>query len=353
MRNPNGYGSVVFLGKGRRKPYAVRITKERIIDEVTLKSKQIYEYVGYFEKSKDAHMLLAKYNSGTPIKEHVSICEQPTFEELYKSWSEYKTSLNKSPSSATMRNYNLAFGWCKILHSKKFANIRIDDIQEVVNLYKDKSRSTVVFIKTVLNQMYQYAMKREIVEKNYALLVDYEWVVSEEKLHSPFTEEEIKFLWDNIDIVNVDLVLMMIYTGFRASEFIGLENRNIHLDEKYVIGGMKTDAGRDRTVALNDKVLPLFKKYYTRSRKYLIPNTKGTKYTYGVFYIDVWVPLMQQLQMDHTPHDTRHTFASILDRVGANKICIKLLIGHSIQDLTDGTYTHKTIDDLLEAINLM
>ena len=26
MRNPNGYGSVVYLGKNRRKPYAVRVT---------------------------------------------------------------------------------------------------------------------------------------------------------------------------------------------------------------------------------------------------------------------------------------------------------------------------------------
>lgn len=353
MRNPNGYGSVIYLGKGRRKPYAVRITEKRIISPETKKSKQQYKYLGYYEKSKDANVALAKYNTGMQIKEHVSVSEQPTFDELYKDWIEFKTSRNKVPSQSTLRNYSLAFGWCKKLHGRKFISIRLDDIQEIADLYKDKSQSTIVTIKTVLSQMYEFAIKRELIDKNYASLADWEWVESEDVAHEPFTDREIGLLWENIDLVNVDLVLMMIYTGFRASEFIGLETKNVHLDKRYVVGGIKTDAGKDRMVALNDKALPLFKKYYTRSRKYLIPNSKGTKYSYGVFNISVWNGVMNQLGMNHTPHDTRHTFATLLDRAGANKICIKNLLGHSIQDLTDGTYTHKNLDDLLEAVNLI
>lgn len=208
-------------------------------------------------------------------------------------------------------------------------------------------------IKTVLNQMYQYAIKKEIVEKNYAALADWEWIESEGTSHTPFTDDEIKKLWDNADMEDVDLILMMIYTGFRASEFIGLENLNVHLEEKYVIGGMKTDAGTDRTVALNDKIFPLFKARYNKKR-YLVLNNKNTKFTYGMFYADTWTRIMKQMGMEHhSPHDTRHTFASLLDRAGANKVCIKLLMGHSIQDITDGVYTHKTIDDLLLAVNLI
>lgn len=349
MRMPNGYGSIINLGKGRRKPFAIRVSYNEENKETGIK-KQKFKYIGYYEKSKDAVIALANYNSGMKIKEHVSISDQPTFEELYQQWIEHKCSRNNKPSDSTLRNYNLALGWCKSLHGKKFANLRIADIQSVADEYKGKSESTVGMIKTILNQMYQLAIKRDIVDKNYALLVDWEWIVSEGTAHTPFTDDEIKKLWDNADMEDVDLVLMMIYTGFRASEFIGLENLNVHIEEKYVIGGMKTEAGTDRTVALNDKIIPLFKNRYNKKR-YLILNSKGKNYTYGTFYVDAWTRIMKQLGMEnHSPHDTRHTFATLLDRAEANKICIKLLIGHSIQDITDGIYTHKTLDDLLEAV---
>ena len=86
MRNPNGFGSVVYLGKKRRKPYAARITVERTIDEVTKKSIQKYKYIGYFEERKDAIKALAKYNDNPYDIDAASI----TFSELYDKWSTEK-----------------------------------------------------------------------------------------------------------------------------------------------------------------------------------------------------------------------------------------------------------------------
>lgn len=45
MRNPNGFGGVVNLGKNRRRPFAVRITAGW-----TSEGKAIYKYLGYYEK---------------------------------------------------------------------------------------------------------------------------------------------------------------------------------------------------------------------------------------------------------------------------------------------------------------
>lgn len=353
MKLPNGYGSVINLGKKRRKPYAVRITIGIIQDE-NGKGKQKYKYLAYFEKSKDAHEYLAKYNSGQQVKEHVSLIEKPTFKEIYDKWIEYRFNMASSPSASTKRNYNLAFGWCSELHDKKFNSIRVVDIQNVVDKYKEKSESTVMTIKTVLKQMYEYAIKHEYIDKNYAMLADYEYKESDSATHHPFSDSEINVLWANIDNIQyVDIILMMIYTGFRASEFIALENKNIHIEERYIIGGMKTTAGKNRTVPIHKKVLPLFQKYYNKENKYLLNNTKGTKYSYGVFNISVWNVAINKLNMEHTPHDTRHTLATLLDRSGANKICIKNILGHSIQDITDGVYTHKTTQDLIEAIDMI
>ena len=48
----------------------------------------------------------------------------------------------------------------------------------------------------------------------------------------------------------------------------------------------------------------------------------------------------------------RHTFASLMDSAGANDVCIKLIMGHSMKtDTTKGTYTHKILEDLLTEVN--
>lgn len=41
-------------------------------------------------------------------------------------------------------------------------------------------------------------------------------------MHVPFTDEELKMLWSNKEEPFVDIMLMMIYTGLRASEFISI-----------------------------------------------------------------------------------------------------------------------------------
>ena len=57
--------------------------------------------------------------------------------------------------------------------------------------------------------------------------------------------------------------------------------------------------------------------------------------------------------MKHNPHDCRHTFASLMDSVGANKLCVKRIMGHASQDITDKVYTHKDIDELIENVDLL
>ena len=48
----------------------------------------------------------------------------------------------------------------------------------------------------------------------------------------------------------------------------------------------------------------------------------------------------------------RHAFASLMDNAGANDVCIKLIMGHSMKnDTAKGTYTHKTLEELLAEVN--
>ena len=75
----------------------------------------------------------------------------------------------------------------------------------------------------------------------------------------------------------------MIYTGLRPTELLEIQTENVHLDEKYMVGGMKTEAGKDRIIPLNDKIIPLVKNRYDANKKYLINNKFGNHYTYGAY----------------------------------------------------------------------
>ena len=77
MKLPNGYGSVVNLGKRRRKPYAARITTGWTED-----GKQKKKYLGYYKTRQEAMKALADYNEN-PFD---LATREVTFAELYEKW---------------------------------------------------------------------------------------------------------------------------------------------------------------------------------------------------------------------------------------------------------------------------
>lgn len=61
---------------------------------------------------------------------------------------------------------------------------------------------------------------------------------------------------------------------------------------------------------------------------------------------------MKSLRMHHTPHDTRHTCASMLTEADVKPVVIKKILGHSARmDVTEKVYTHLDVSTLLETVN--
>jgi len=63
--------------------------------------------------------------------------------------------------------------------------------------------------------------------------------------------------------------------------------------------------------------------------------------------------LMDQLGLKHKPHDCRHTFATLMGNAGANTVALQKIIGHANYNTTANTYTHKDIDELRKAVDLI
>ena len=63
-------------------------------------------------------------------------------------------------------------------------------------------------------------MQNDICNKNYAQFIKLE--KREKKEKETFTKEEIKILFENDGVENVDTILILLYTGMRINEMLPL-----------------------------------------------------------------------------------------------------------------------------------
>ena len=131
-----------------------------------------------------------------------------------------------------------------------------------------------------------------------------------------------------------------------------MEKKNINTLDWYIeVVESKTAAGQ-RVIPVADRIKGLIKARLDISLKYLFEN-KGRRITYDHYFRLIFTPIIQQLGLNeaHRPHDTRHTFATLLSNAEANPVSIKRLCGHASYATTSKHYTHKTLEELSKAVN--
>ena len=210
-------------------------------------------------------------------------------------------------------------------------------------------------MKSVFNLMYDWALEREIVETNYARNFSVKSIdKSDEKKKEkiPFSKEEIEILWENVGKIQfVDMVLIEIYSGWRPQELAILKHNDIDLENGWMKGGMKTEAGKDRLVPIHSKILPLIQKRYEKNEEFLFydENSRDSSMTYDK-YRKRFLKVMERLNMNHTPHEARHTFITLAKEYNVDEYAIKKIVGHAISDITEAIYTHRDKEWLKEEI---
>jgi integrase len=344
MRLPNGYGSVYKLSGNRRRPWIARKTIECRIETVDGKKipKQHYVTVGYYATQSEALQSLAAFNSNPYDLDAAKI----TFKELYEKWSA-KKYLGIKDSRGYVAAYKLSWPLCDM----KFADIRTDHMQAVIDGC-GRAYPTQKNMKILYSLMYKYALERDVAAKDYSQFVTVGKKVTSKK-HKPFTQKEIDKLFECVGKYDdVESVLILIYSGVRPGELILIETENVNLEERYMVGGIKTPAGENRIIPINKKIYEFVSDMVQKGNKYLLCDKNGNPFSYDK-YLDHFKILMEQLVMDHLPHDGRYTFATLMGNAGADTVSLQKIIGHANYNTTANTYTHKDIDELKKAIDLI
>lgn len=318
------------------------------INPETGKTVQEQITIGYAATRAEGLQMLAEYNNN-PFDINAS---KATFQEVYERWSKEKFP---TISKSNVKGYEASYRVCGTLYNKVFRDIRLMDLQFVVDTC-GKNYPTLKKLKGLFNQLYAYAMKNDICNKDYSEFVDlsrYKDKNPNKRDRNKFTKEQIARLWELAEDPYYQIVLMLIYNGCRISEFLDLKKENVHLEEQYFdVIASKTENGL-RKVPIADKVLPFYKAWYEGSQcEYLLHTPDQKHFDYRNYYDSYFTPLMEQLGYDQTPHCTRHTCISMLTEAHVDQTMIKKIVGHSgAMTLTERVYTHLDIETLVEAIN--
>lgn len=330
MRRPNGVGTVYKLGGKRRKPFTAVVTVGLVEGKYKRKT------LGYFSTQKEALAALSEYNHDP----YDIDARETTLEEFFEQWKSYREGRGK-PVTAV---HTSTFKHCAAFHKKRFIDIGTMHIQEMI----DNAPSPVIAqrIKQIFNMLYKYAMLTGLCKTSQTGAIELP-KVPKSKMHKPFTEEELAQLWENKDDFVARLALVYCYTGMRPTELIFIKRENVHLKERYIIGGMKTEAGRDRTIPIAEKIFPFIREWYEKGGEYLAPVNPRTRHTMRRLFAKSNIPCIRS----HLPHDGRHTCETMLDNARVAKRTIQLIIGHAGKDVDENVYTHKTLKQLIQAIN--
>lgn len=335
MKNPNGFGTAYKM-KGKRKN-KWRAVKTIGWDE---NGKQKRITIGYFFEKKDALDALGKYIYNPNAK--------LTLGEVYEMWSEQhfkKVSFNRA-RDITYRYKS----YISVLENEYIVDVNLSKIQNFIDNLKVSS-GTINNVKAILNMMFEYSVKNEYIEKNPVKFVElgkYKKV----QIKKEITSQELQILWDNLKLPYVDIVIILIYTGMRVSELLNLKKENINLENKVIfISESKTDAGI-RNIPIHEKILPLIINRIKATEKYLV-NLEGRKISYTFFRKNFNFVFTNLGLYPHTPHECRHTTATLLSNAGANTISIAKIMGHTNYNMTASVYTHKDEIELKKAMNTL
>ena len=373
-RRMKGTGSIYLRKDNKSKPYAAASS---------ITGKQVY--LGSFATKKEAASALQEYEYN-PVS-----CYNITFEGLHAKWLKTKAydKLGKSVKS------NYASAWIKLepLHKHKFRNLRTSDYQYIIDYYDnphhevgaggklkylDKAGkgtyrvtsepkiceglgySALHKVKCLLTTLYTFAMKEDIVSKNYATFI--ELPEQEETTATRFTEVQLELIKQNVGKVPyMDYIYIMCYINFRVSEFLELTpdrykvtNSGIH----YFVGGKKTDAGKDRIVPIHPKIQSLVQRCIENGGETIFCRTHadfGKAMNKDYFLKYCFRPAMQAIGLGngYTPHSCRRTFSTRMSAAGAREEDIIALMGHTDYKVDIDHYIIQEVDTLYKAIKLL
>lgn len=350
---PNGFGQITELkNPNLRNKFRVMISQGKT--EYGKPIQKLLKPKAYFPTYKAAYEALLKYH-----KDPFDLDASMTVRELHDAWVKSRRN--------GVTNYITAWKWCEPVYDMQVRDLRPKHIKKCIE--GDIPVTIKPLIKILFNLMLDYAVEYELVERNIARSFEISSNINDDieenkKEHMSFTDTEISKLWKAVGIVpEVDSMLVQCYMGWRPQELCLLRIEDVNLDKNYIVGGLKTEAGKGRIVPIHPCIKPIIEK------KIAIAKSLGSEYLFNVKlvtktgkesmihmqyakYRKCFNSILEELKLnpEHRPHDPRKHFVTMAKKNEMDEYAIKRIVGHRIDDITEAVYTDRDPEWLYQEV---
>ncbi len=295
-----------------------------------------------FTRKRDALDYLPILRAGDLKKSDAS----PILRDLFDLWQQ--TKKYEGMSADKKSHYQTAWNRLQLIQHRDITTLSYVELQTLIDEapgghYPKRD------MKTLLSHLYKIAQREELLPQGKNLAQFVELPAPTKSKRDAFTSEEIALLWRDYETGHrfAGYALVMIYTSMRTGELFALRAENVFPDKKYMIGGIKTEAGTDRVIPLAECILPVIREQLAHARKGGLIDMRIEE-----FYTQ-WAQLIERTGI--RPLDAyccRHTTATALAEKGVAPAVIKEIMGHTSYNTTL-RYTHISVDEKVRAVNQM
>lgn len=325
----NGQGSVYKLPNGKYR--AVVILGYKMENG---KSKPVTRTRSDFARMKDAIAYLPELRKEIVKQDKITLTE---LHNMFLNTKKYE-KLSKSQKD------KLGYAWNRLSDISFFeiSNLSLERMQAVVD-----SQVTTYYpardMKVMLSHLYDTAIKHGHADRNPTEYI--ELPETEKSKRDAWKSEEVQSFWRDYEAGNkfTGYILIMIYAGLRYGE-LPIPKENIFLDERYMIGGIKTEAGIDRTIPLKKCLVPIIDDFCRKNKKKLLEMNQDN------FYDAYWKTIERLGVRKLSPHCCRHTYFTEMAKAGVQPGVITAAGGHKSYQTTLG-YTHLPLESLIQAVD--
>ena len=288
---------------------------------------------------------------------------------LAKIFEEWETFYSPRIDPSTMAGYRAAYKYFSPLHDCRIREITAADLQQCMDDCP-KGKRTHQNMKVVAGLLWKYAKSKHIVTQ-----VETEILFTgrgQSKKRESLTDIEVEKIRQAISRVRyADYIYALCYLGYRPGEMLELRKDQVieHEGRLFLIEGKKTDAGRNRTVPVHQKIEPLIRsRLYVPGTDLIFPQYCFAKVskkrpvaplmsfkqmTDNYFREMVFKPICASLSIAEgkVPYAARHTFSNKLKKAEGEDIDKAALMGHSKYTFTQTAYQDTNLDELAAVVD--
>lgn len=295
-----------------------------------------------------------------------------TFEKWALRWLEtYKKGTVKEHTFNFTYRVNVEKYPIPYFKSAKISDIKQIDVQNYFNKVRNENgeflaKSTLDKQKMILKSIFDAAIDNDLCYKNPVKNITYQHTNQsiERRVYSREQAEKVLEYAKNTNDISV---VIMLETGIRRSELLGLQWKDINFEEKTMhiqrsvvqtVGKIVIDKPKTKS---SDRIIPLSDSLI----EYLSENRNSNVYLIGRgdvpmssdAFSKMFKKNMEKMNKDIdcpilTPHELRHTYGTLLRENGVDIYTIQKVMGHSDISVTASIYVHNDLKVLREQMNL-